>query len=419
MAASSTAQPPGVVKTLAEDKKRKRPVKKRRGKKLTVAESEAEAEAEAARSSKRRVPRARKNKNKRTGGANATKAPPVHDPRPHPQPGVEAEEGPAIPRAEDGRRARAGGGGCVGPQHVPATGPHATTCAGHSLGLKLKMNPKRISKMYAKPCPCSAKATESEGNSGTGSSTGLYRGGLDPSLEQAVPRDQRPANELQAIKEASLYNWALKGNTGYIVRLLALYSLTFGLIGGPISYQTFDPAVQPLEFFLSGSTGSLLVVSVAVLRMYLGWSYVGNRLLSASVAYEETGWYDGQVFVKPQEVLARDRLLGTYEAKPALAKLKTSLTVCAVALLSCAGTLTICINNGTDADGVYGRGAAQPRKVTANGIIYSSQEEPAEEFANTTASSTRETNTAAVAGTCIAAMPDGVRSSSGTSRQHA
>eukprot|EP00873_Tetraselmis_striata_P034337 jgi/Tetstr1/454601/TSEL_041494.t1 len=62
MAASSTAQPPGVVKTLTDDKKRKRPVKKRRGKKLTVAESEAEAEA--ARSSKRRVPRARKNKNK-------------------------------------------------------------------------------------------------------------------------------------------------------------------------------------------------------------------------------------------------------------------------------------------------------------------------------------------------------------------
>eukprot|EP00873_Tetraselmis_striata_P013211 jgi/Tetstr1/433475/TSEL_022747.t1 len=64
MAASSTAQPPGVVKTLTDDKKRKRPVKKRRGKKLTVAESEAEAEAEAARSSKRRVPQARKNKNK-------------------------------------------------------------------------------------------------------------------------------------------------------------------------------------------------------------------------------------------------------------------------------------------------------------------------------------------------------------------
>eukprot|EP00873_Tetraselmis_striata_P042603 jgi/Tetstr1/462867/TSEL_007816.t1 len=96
MAASSTAQPPGVVKTLTAavlppdaplprppltekelcwmntadkkqsdaDMKRKRPVKKRRGEKLTVAESEAESEAEAeeARSSKRRVPRARKKK---------------------------------------------------------------------------------------------------------------------------------------------------------------------------------------------------------------------------------------------------------------------------------------------------------------------------------------------------------------------
>jgi hypothetical protein len=46
--------------------------------------------------------------------------------------------------------------------------------------------------------------------------------------------------------------------------------------------------------------------------MYLGWAYVGNRLLSATVEYEETGWYDGQVWVKTPEVLARDRLLGSF-----------------------------------------------------------------------------------------------------------
>lgn len=32
--------------------------------------------------------------------------------------------------------------------------------------------------------------------------------------------------------------------------------------------------------------------------------------------------YDGQVFVKPPEVLARDRLLGTYEVKPVLGRLR-------------------------------------------------------------------------------------------------
>eukprot|EP00873_Tetraselmis_striata_P010312 jgi/Tetstr1/430576/TSEL_020374.t1 len=88
MAASSTAQPPGVVKTLTDDKKRKRPVKKRRGKKLTVAESEAEseaqaeaeaeAEAEAARSSKRRVARQHINTRTRPGIRRSdSRAPPV------------------------------------------------------------------------------------------------------------------------------------------------------------------------------------------------------------------------------------------------------------------------------------------------------------------------------------------------------
>lgn len=37
--------------------------------------------------------------------------------------------------------------------------------------------------------------------------------------------------------------------------------------------------------------------------------------------------YDGQVFVKPPEVLTRDRLLGTYEVKPVLARLRLVLGV--------------------------------------------------------------------------------------------
>lgn len=43
---------------------------------------------------------------------------------------------------------------------------------------------------------------------------------------------------------------------------------------------------QPLEWLLSGSTGALLVVAVVVIRIYLGWAYVGERLLSAAVPYE-------------------------------------------------------------------------------------------------------------------------------------
>lgn len=48
--------------------------------------------------------------------------------------------------------------------------------------------------------------------------------------------------------------------------------------------------MQPIEFVLSAGIGSLLVVATAMVRIYLGWSYVGGRLLSASIPYEETGW---------------------------------------------------------------------------------------------------------------------------------
>ena len=115
----------------------------------------------------------------------------------------------------------------------------------------------------------------------------------------------------------------------YLKRLGILFLGSFAFLGGPIAYQTFDPLkqvrltiglvscavsvlclvflqplvlLQPLahsylmqtaEFFLSGAVGAGFVVSLAVLRIYLGWSYVGDRLLSAAVAYEETGWWVG------------------------------------------------------------------------------------------------------------------------------
>lgn len=98
-------------------------------------------------------------------------------------------------------------------------------------------------------------------------------------------------------------------------------------------------------------------------------------MMSAAVEYEETGWYDGEVFVKPPEVLTRDRLLGMYEVKPALAKLQQTLIGSGAALLVTSVVLAGLIKAGADADGVYGRGAARglgatPR-VVAEGIIFS------------------------------------------------
>ena len=44
--------------------------------------------------------------------------------------------------------------------------------------------------------------------------------------------------------------------------------------------------------------------------------------MEATVPYEESGWYDGQVWIKPPEILLQDRLIGTYEIYPGLKRLE-------------------------------------------------------------------------------------------------
>jgi hypothetical protein len=64
--------------------------------------------------------------------------------------------------------------------------------------------------------------------------------------------------------------------------------------------------------------------------------------------------YDGQVFVKPPEVLTRDRLLSSYQVRPVLAKLRQTLLGAGVVLLTSAVLLAGLIQTGTDEYGVYG-----------------------------------------------------------------
>jgi hypothetical protein len=113
-----------------------------------------------------------------------------------------------------------------------------------------------------------------------------------------------------------------------------------------------------------------VVLAALLLRIYLGWQYVGGRLLSAVVEYEETGWYDGQMFVKPPRVLARDRLLGTYEVKPVLARLRGLLAAAGLSLAAVSASLALLIGAARDSDGFYGRGAGAPADGGGGVIAY-------------------------------------------------
>ncbi|XP_038981182.1 protein CONSERVED IN THE GREEN LINEAGE AND DIATOMS 27, chloroplastic isoform X3 [Phoenix dactylifera] len=147
-------------------------------------------------------------------------------------------------------------------------------------------------------------------------SASSFRNGSPPETECPVPLEQQPVNEYQALSTSFPFSWAAADLRDYCSRL-ALTGVSFALfVGLPVAAfgtrAVADPEVDGLLSALGTVFTGLLAVTLAVVRMYLGWAYVGNRLLSATVEYEETGWYDGQIWVKTPEVLARDRLLGSF-----------------------------------------------------------------------------------------------------------
>ncbi|CAI5958727.1 unnamed protein product [Closterium sp. NIES-65] len=135
----------------------------------------------------------------------------------------------------------------------------------------------------------------------------------DSGTDCPVPEEQQPINEYQSLLESAVFPWVTLDGLNYALRLLGIGVVVSALIGWPIASLTFDPKRDALQCLLGSLGGGQLAVTLAALRLYLGWSYIGNRLFSATVEYEETGWYDGQVWVKTPELLARDRLLASYK----------------------------------------------------------------------------------------------------------
>lgn len=136
-----------------------------------------------------------------------------------------------------------------------------------------------------------------------------------------VPTEQQPINEYQQLRESWFFRWATLGVWAYLKPIVILWSLSW-IISGPVAATSFSPAKHPAQFLLFGAAGAVVIPILTLLQLYLGWVYVRNRLSQPVVPYEESGWYDGQIWTKPAEVLQRDRLIVTYQIQSMLNRLQ-------------------------------------------------------------------------------------------------
>ena len=147
-----------------------------------------------------------------------------------------------------------------------------------------------------------------------------------------VPLEQQPTNEFIELSKSVIFSWP-KTKKSLIIVLFKFWVGTFILFlvisSGSIYFKT-----SILKYILLSFFSSLSIPFLISLRLYIGWNHVFKRLNSESVEYEESGWYDGQVWLKPLVLKERESLIASNEVKPILKNLIQIFSIISVLALS-------------------------------------------------------------------------------------
>ena len=144
-----------------------------------------------------------------------------------------------------------------------------------------------------------------------------------------VPKHQRPLSEYNELKNSVGFRWTLTTENTFLKKVL----IFLGYIFFTVTSIVFVSFKWEVHYFLWIVFISFLIFTTWILRLYLDWLYIYDRLMNASVTYEESGWYDGQTWIKTNEVLIQDRLIGVYEVLPILEKLQVVMAICVPTIL--------------------------------------------------------------------------------------
>ena len=140
-----------------------------------------------------------------------------------------------------------------------------------------------------------------------------------------VPKEQQPTNEFIDLSKSKIFSWP-KSKKSFSLVLLKFWLATFVVFivisSGSAYFKTFTVRYIILSFFSSLSLPFLLTV-----RLYLGWNHIFKRLSSEKVEYEESGWYDGQIWIKPVNLKEKETLIAFLEVKPILNNLIQILSI--------------------------------------------------------------------------------------------
>ena len=134
-----------------------------------------------------------------------------------------------------------------------------------------------------------------------------------------VPREQQPTNEFIELTKSTIFSWPKTKKSLIFVLIkfwLGAFFLFLIISSGSVYFKT-----SILKYILISFFSSLSIPLLILIMLYLGWNHVFKRLTSERVEYEESGWYDGRVWIKPLFLKEKESLIALNEVKPILKNL--------------------------------------------------------------------------------------------------
>ena len=156
-----------------------------------------------------------------------------------------------------------------------------------------------------------------------------------------VPREQQPTNEYIELSKSIIFSWPKTKKSLILILIkfwLGAFLLFLVISSGSVYFKAYLLKYILLSFF-----GSLSIPLLITIKLYLGWEHIFKRLTSEKVEYEESGWYDGRVWIKPLTLKEKESLIASIEVKPILNNLIQILSIILVLALS--GILLFQYNN--------------------------------------------------------------------------
>jgi Conserved in the green lineage and diatoms 27 len=139
-----------------------------------------------------------------------------------------------------------------------------------------------------------------------------------------VPKEQRPINEYMELVQSNFFKWPFFTESLYKRKIFNAFLFCFSVCF-PISCLFFNINKSLNKLIIVNSIACTFLILLLFVRLLLGWIYIKERLENPTVFYEESGWYDGRIWVKSKNILIQECLIRKYQVLPAIKRLKDTL----------------------------------------------------------------------------------------------